>query len=174
MGANAYPELPSLPYQRTTVDMPAVVEQLRALDAPLEVRRAAYVMFRNESANGQKGINHNYVGAQADSGRWPAELTPLFQGTVIATEGGTGRQRIFLAFHGLAGCLAFLADRVRRRGLYIGGDTHRVLTMHVWTPADLARAYHKEWVRGDPTAELPDDARRGFLSMYAQALSLFS
>lgn len=30
----------------------------------------AYAIFRNESANGKKGVNNNYGGIQADNARW--------------------------------------------------------------------------------------------------------
>jgi hypothetical protein len=63
-----------LPYKKTTVSMTAVNPYIASLHVPAEVKRAAYIIFRIESANGSKGVNSNFVGAQADSGRWQKEL----------------------------------------------------------------------------------------------------
>ena len=71
---NAYPELPSTPYQRTSVPMSGVTAYLKALGVPAALKRAAYVIFRNESRNGQSGICNNYVGAQADAVRMAIEI----------------------------------------------------------------------------------------------------
>lgn len=171
---NAYPELPVVPYRKTTVPMSLAIEALKRLDVPTEVRRAAYIMFRNESANGQKGVNENYAGLQADGSRWPDSLTKWIAGTVVLPENQTGKQRRFLAFDHVDGCLAFLCDRVQSRGLYIGGMTHLVLRMEIQTPTDLCRAYQKEWVKGSATAEPDAAALSGFLSMFEQAQGFFT
>lgn len=171
---NAYPELPRLPYQATSVSMLAVTASLAMLSFPVEVKRCAYVVFRNESANGHSGINNNYVGAQADGGRWPEALTPLFSGTVEKIENGTGRLRLFLAFDDVGDCLAFLCNRLQARGLYVGGTVRSSrLTMDVRTPTDLAIAYTIEWVTGEPNARPSPEALSGFLSMFNQAVGLF-
>jgi hypothetical protein len=171
---NAYPELPQLPFQRTSVVMADVVASLNRQAVDVAIRRAGYVMFRNESGNGAKGINNNYIGAQADGQRWPAFLTPSFAGTVTLAENGTNIQRIFLAFNDLDGCIAFLMNRVSSRGLFIGGTTHLVLTMPVTSPNDLAVAYHREWVTGSATSDPSADELASFLSMYGQATTLIT
>jgi hypothetical protein len=171
--SNAYPELPRLAYARTTVPMADVTLYLRTLPVAAEIRRACYVLFRIESGNGHSGINNNYVGAQADGGRWPAALDASLAGTVVKAENQTGRERIFLAFTSWTGSVDFLVDRVGARGLYVGGATHQVVSMAVEDAHGLARAYQKEWVTGSAAAE-PDAAQLGeFLSIYAQAASLF-
>jgi hypothetical protein len=169
---NAYPDLPRLAFHRTSVAMADVVTTLQASSALLEAKRAGYVMFRNESGNGAKGINNNYIGAQADSGRWPDSLTDGFAGTVTIKENATNRQRIFLAFKTLAGNIDFLMNRVLSRGLYVGGHTHRVLVMSVDDEEALARAYHKEWVTGSAGSEPSANEQTAFLSMYHQAVHL--
>lgn len=171
---NAYPELPVLPFQRTSVAMADVVAALQASAALLEAKRAGYVMFRNKSGNGSKGINNNYIGAQADSGRWPDSFTDSFAGTVTVKENGSNRLRIFLAFKTLAGNIDFLMNRVLTRGLYVGGHTHLVLTMSVDDEEALARAYHKEWVTGSANSEPSADETTSFLSMYHQAVHLIT
>lgn len=169
---NAYPELPELAFQRTSTPMAAVVTALIAQPVDVEIKRAGYVMFRNESGNGAKGINNNYVGVQADGQRWPAAFTPSFAGTVMLPENGTHIQRIFIAFYDLSGCIAFLMNRVASRGLYIGGTTHLVLTMDVTSPTDLATAYHREWVTGSAVSDPSAAELSSFLSMYKQAQQL--
>ncbi len=171
---NAYPELSALQFQRTSVTMDDVVNALNASDHATNVKRACYVMFRNESGNGSKGINNNYCGAQADSGRWPDSLTSLYSGTVTIRENGTQLLRIFLAFKTMPGNLEFLMNRILSRGLYIGGQTHLVLQMEVNSEDDLARAYHKEWVTGSVTSEPSTEEKAAFLSMYHQAVNLIT
>lgn len=173
IGRGAYPELPERPYEATTVSMADVANALALQDAFPEVRRAAYVIFRIESGNGGHGLNNNYVGAQADGGRWPEALTPLFTGVVEKVENGTGRLRLFLAFRDVGGCIAFLCNRLTARGLYVGGTTHQVITMAVFGPEQLARAYFKEWVTGSARAEPSAQFVADFLSMYRQAVELF-
>ena len=170
---NAYPELPSLPYFPTSVPMAEVIGALAALPVANEIKRSAYVMFRNESGNGKSGINNNYVGAQADSGRWPDKLTHLFYGVVAKRENRTGKDRLFLAFRDVGDCLSFLCDRVQNRGLYVGGATSKVVKMAVPDAATLARAYHKEWVSGSAASEPGADEVAAFLSMYRQAAGYF-
>ena len=169
---NAYPELPILAYERTNVSMADVVAALNDADANTAVKCSSYVLVRNESENGSKGINNNYCGAQADTRRWPEDLTPLFSGTATAVEGGTGRTRIFIAFKDLADNLTFLLKRLFDRGLYIGGKTHVVISMDISSEDDLARAYHKEWVSGSADSEPSDKEKANFLSMYRQGVKL--
>jgi hypothetical protein len=129
----------------------------------------------SDTGGGAKGINNNYCGAQADSGRWqPESLTSSFAGTVTIRENGTQRLRIFLAFKTMQGNLDFLMNRVLSRGLFIGGHTHLVLTMNVNSEDDLARAYHKEWVTGSAASEPSAHETADFLSMYGQAMELIT
>lgn len=166
---NSYPEKPIVPYRKTTVPMKDVIAYIYSLPVELEVKRATYIFFRNESTNGTKGINNNYAGIQADSGRWPAKFDAHVVGTVELKENGTGLLRRFVAFKDFRASVDFLADRVKARGLYVGGTTHKILTMKVPDADTLARAYYKEWVKGSATAEPTPEAKRNFLSMYKQA-----
>lgn len=150
------------------------IDAFNASDQTTDVKRAGYVMFQNESGDGAKGINNNYCGAQADSGRWPEPFTNSFAGTVTIRENGTQRLRIFLAFKTMPGNLDFLMNRVLSRGLYIGGQTHHVLTMNVNSEDDLSRAYHKEWVTGSATSEPSAEETASFSSMYRQAMELIT
>ena len=172
--ANAYPELPTEPYERTSVPMPDVITYLQDAALPVEVKRATYIVFRIESANGRSGVNNNYSGMQADGARWPDSLTHYFTGTTTATEGGTGRQRIFLCFDSWHDSVACLADRLAARGLYVGGTTHLVTQINVTSATVLAQAYTKEWVTGSATAEASAASIGNFLSMYAQAADYFN
>lgn len=170
---NSYPEKPILPYKKTTVSMTVVNPYIASLHVPAEVKRAAYVLFRNESANGSKGVNNNYCGIQADSGRWQKELDALIVGTVKLKENQTGRERLFVAFKDFTGSIAFLINRVQARGLYVGGTTHKILTMHIQSAHDLAVAYQCEWVKGEAHAKPTAQELSNFLSMYNQAKALF-
>jgi len=170
---NYYPEKPIVFYVKTSVEMAIVILYLKVLDVDKEVKRMAYIMFRNESANGSRGINNNYCGFQADAGRWAAVHDAKIYGVVKKVENGTGKERLFLAFENVNGCLDMLIERVQGRGLFIGGTTHKILKMEIKTASDLARAYKKEWVAGSATAEPNNAEMQNFLSMYGQAVKLF-
>ena len=170
---NAYPELPALEYERTSVPMTEVIAYLTMESRACEVKRAAYIMFRNESANGSSGINNNYAGIQADGARWPAKYDAAFAGTVTEPENGTGITRIFLAFHDWRTSVDMLCDRVEARGLYIGGSTHLITHMAIATETDLATAYLREWVHGAAGYQPTQGELANFESMYSQASALF-
>jgi hypothetical protein len=165
---NAYGEKPMVPYRATTVDMSDVIDYLQVQDMPVEVKRATYIIFRNESANGHAGVNNNYVGAQADGRRWDAKWDDYIVGIVEEWE-NNGGDRLFLAFDSWETSVDFLADRVEERGLYVGGTTHLVVHMTVADEKDLAIAYEREWVTGNAEAKVPLAVFSSIASMYRQA-----
>lgn len=171
---NAYPEKPVVPYQKTTVSMTDVVAFIKTMLYGSTIKIATYVMFRNESANGSKGINNNYCGFQADSRRWDHEFDSLITGTVELHENGTHNLRRFLALRDYKACLEMLAHKVMDRGLYVGGETHTIIKMDIVTPADWCRAYKIEWVTGDKNATVSTEQMQNLLSMYRQGQSVFS
>lgn len=171
---NAYPEKPLIPYKKTTVEMAQAIKDIRILEGLPEQKRMTYLIFRNESGNGQSGLNFNFCGFQADGGRWDSKFDSLISGVVSKIENGTGKQRLFLAFNDVSGCIEMLLDRVKGRGLYVGGTTHKIWKDHLITDAtDLCSAYIKEWVRGSESATPSLDELKSFLSMYKQATVLF-
>ena len=171
---NYYPEKPLVEYVKTKVEMAIVIAYLKSLKIDTEIKRTAYIMFRNESGNGQRGICNNYAGFQADSGRWSAVHDSKIYGVVEKTENGTGKKRLFLAFKDFTGCIDMLVERVQGRGLFVGGDTKKIWQAHIDSPETLARAYKKEWVSGSAAAEPSQIEKDNFLSMYNQAVRLFS
>lgn len=170
---NAYPDLPMVPYERTTVTMMDVVDHIRSTGADVEVQRTGYIMFRVESANGTKGVNNNYIGMQADGSRWPDSLTPYFSGVTAEPENGTGNMRLFLAFARWEDCVDCLLNRVKARGLYIGAKAIPISHLLVSTETDLVRAYTKEWAQGNAAAEPDANTIAAWQSMYGQAAALF-
>lgn len=176
MATNSYPEKPILKYQKTSVEMGLVVAAIKELQIPVEVKRAAYIVFRNESANGSRGINNNFVGAQADAGRWSEKFDNHITGVVYKTENGTGKMRIFLAFGSYKDSVSFVADRVEARGLYVGGNLvvkSIGLKMDIKTPEDLAVGYQRGWVKGSKFYVPTEKENSDFLSMYRQAAKIF-
>ena len=95
---NYYTELPEIPYQKTSVDLADVVIYAKSLIGKYkkETVRMALAIFRNESANGTKGVNHNYAGIQADVGRWK-NLPGQPIATCVKIDSG-GDARRFLCF----------------------------------------------------------------------------
>lgn len=167
---NAYPEKVTVPYQRTTVEMGLVVTYLKSLAIPKQIKCMAYIMFRNESGNGKSGFNNNYGGIQADSGRWQEKYDDAITGVVIKKENATDKMiRFFCAFKSWQTCLDMMLDRVKARGLYIGGQTNFITQAVIINAEDLALAYYREWVTGQKDY-VPDSVKiNNFLSMYRQA-----
>jgi hypothetical protein len=170
---NYYPEKQLMPYVKTSVEMGKVILYLQKVNAPIEVKRMTYVVFRNESANGRSGICNNYCGFQADSGRWDAKYDLSIYGVVRKVENGTGKERFFLAFKDFSDCLNMLIDKMEARGLYIGGTTYKIWKHTITDASELSRAYKKEWVSGSVNAEPSADELKNFVSMYNQAKDLF-
>ena len=73
--------------------MSDVIESANSItEYPIEVKRMAYIMFRNESANGKSGVNNNYIGFQSDSGRWQSKYDKYFVGVCIRKENSAPRR----------------------------------------------------------------------------------
>ena len=170
---NAYPEKPIVPYEKTSVNMALAIKSIAALPVLTEIKRALYVFFRTESANGNSGVNNNYFGIQADGARWPKEFDDLISGICEKKENQTGKLRLFCAFKTYEDCLKMMAVRFKDRGLYVGGKTWKIVEMSVNTPKDLAIAYKREWVKGNKDYNPTELEIKNFLSMYKQAESLF-
>ena len=162
---NFYPQFPEIPYQRTSVDMPTVVVFAKSLVGkyPKEVVRTAYCIFRNESSNGNSGVNENYIGLQGDVGTWEGLSLQDVIGTSVKVD-GAGDTRRFICFNenGYAACFEFLCYKVNQRGMYIGADG-------VSTPDDLAESYQKKWVSNPKEDTL--EARNDFKSLYKSSLT---
>jgi hypothetical protein len=137
---NYYPELPEIPYKKTSVKMSDVIEYANSItEYPIEVKRMAYIMFRNESANGLKGVNNNYAGIQADNARWSG----LKGAVATSVRIDSGKQlRRFICFDDASGykdTFNFLCVKVQQRGMYIGAFGIREID-------ELVPAYLKKWV----------------------------
>lgn len=124
MTKNAYPELPEMKYKRTAVEMPFVVAFAKTLQIkyPLSSIRMAYAIFRNESANGSRGVNNNYGGVQADLVRWtnlPGE--PI--GTCVKVDSGNVTRR-FLCFdeNGYKTCFELMCIKATDRSMVNASD----------------------------------------------------
>lgn len=174
MSVNSYPEKKIIPYQKTSVSMSLqVIPYLQSLTLPTEVKRATYIIFRNESGGGASGINNNYIGAQADSGRWSDKFNDSIVGIAQKKENKTGKLRLFLAFSSFKTSVDMMADRVQARGLFIGGTTHKILIMSVPNVQYLCVAYQREWVKGEPHYNPTDDEMNNFIAMYEQSRNYF-
>lgn len=161
---NSYPDLPVIPYKHTSIGMPYVVAFAKTLVPVygLEVVRTAYCMFRNESGNGQFGVNNNYSGIQADCGVWTG-LTGAIA-TCIKKD-GAGDLRRFICFdeQGYKTSFDFTCKKVKERGMYIGAKG-------VNNSSDLVHAYFKKWVGTEETT----DNIKNFTSLYNSAVKVFN
>lgn len=170
---NFYSTFPEQPYYRTQVEMGEVIARLKQFEVLAAIKIACYVIFRNESGNGRSGINNNYCGFQADSGRWPAHLDKYVTGWTQKKENMTGKSRLFLTFSNVSGSLAFLIDRIQSRGLYVGGTCNVIKQGYIADPEDWCKFYWKSWVLGKEDAEIPKSELSGLLSMYKQGGRVF-
>ena len=165
---NSYPELPEIAYLRTKIGMPLVVLFARTLVGKYlkEVVRTAYVIFRNESANGNSGVNNNYIGEQADVGKWEGLDMTNVVGTCVKTDNADDTRR-FICFNenGYKDCFAFLCYKVFERKMYIGAPG-------IVNADDLYEAYQKLWV-SNPKEDTAD-ARKDFKSLYNSSLTAIS
>jgi len=164
MTKNYYNGFPEIPYTRTSVEMPFVVAFSKTLVGKYdkEIVRASYCIFRNESANGNSGVNNNYAGIQADNAVWEGLPIENIIGTCVKKD-GAGDVRRFICFNdkGYQTCFEFLCYKVNQRGIYIGASG-------VNNSDDLARSYQEKWVANpkEDTAQ----ARADFKSLYNSSL----
>jgi hypothetical protein len=171
---NYYPDLPFIPFKRTTAEMDSVIAMIKMFNVSSNIKAAMYTMFRFESLNGTKGINNNYCGIQADAARWPAEFTQFMSGVVSLKENNTNRNRLFIGFTSLVGCLTMLCDRVQKRGLFVGGTTYKITNISILNPETFALAYKCEWVTGDPGYIPTKKEINDISSTYMKGLKLFA
>lgn len=130
---NVYPELKEVPYAKTTVTKAEVIAYLKSRnDFDVNIKRSVLAIWRNESANGSKGVNNNYFGIQADNNKWP-DSTSYVTGTSIKVDSG-GATRRFAVFADYKSNLLFMLNTIRRRNLVAN------------TAEEWAKKYVYEWV----------------------------
>jgi len=169
---NAYPELKEVPFVKTQIDEQLVIAYIAAMPILREIKRAAYIFFCNESAHGKAGVNDNYGGIQADGSRWNKMFDTMIVATTVTPENMTGDERRFCVFDKWQSSIYMLVYKVQQRGIFIGGYAHPYALMEPHNPADFAKAYWDEWVKGDsstpPTGEVED-----IVNQYNKAAQLF-
>jgi len=172
----AYPLLPQLPYKKTSIDMDSVIAYIKTLALPLEVKRATYVIGRNESANGHNGVCFNMIGLQSDGDKFPNKYSVHFVGFCIEKENLTGKQRGFLCFEKWQSSFDILSDEILNRGLYVGGKLHEPMYCSFTdvTEANFCQAYEDLWVYGNKDYKPTKIEVSDFTSMYNQAKKIFS
>lgn len=171
---NAYPSKEIIPFHSVDIGMQPIITGIKASVYPVEVKRSAYILQRNETANGHSVVNGtNTGGIQSDGAKWPDKWDDAIVATCIMNENRTGKERGFVVFDTLQHGIDFMCERIEARGLYIGGTTHKITNVTITTPAELAKQYYCEWVEGDAQYHLTDDELNDFLSMYEQATKLF-
>jgi hypothetical protein len=173
--SNFYPSLPVVDFRSTHVEMGAIIDSIKRSNYPVEAKRSAYVIIRNENLNGQKVINGtNVCGVQSDCGRWQHQYDSTIIATCIKNENLTGKTRGFVVFDSLDSGINFLLDRIQAKGLFIGehidGKYHKG---DVCTPEQLADAYEDEWVYGEDHKTTLEEIK-DFTSMYNQAKKIFA
>lgn len=171
---NYYDDKKQVAYFNAKVEMAAIINHINNASAPVEVKRMAYIILRNESANGNSVVNGtNAAGVQSDSGRWPSKWDAAIVATTIKKGNREGYDRGFVVFDTLANCVQFLCERLQVRGMYIGGFSYKYYKKDVTNADTLAACYDAEWVFGNNTRRSKPEDIDGFISMYKQAAKLF-
>jgi len=160
---NFYPQFPEIDYKKTSIEMPVVVLFAKSLVGkyPLEVVRSAYCIFRNESANGLKGVNNNYAGIQADNAAWEGLDLDNVIGTSVKKD-NFGDTRRFICFNenGYKTSYEFLCYKVQQRGMYIGAPL-------IEKPIQVAFSYQRKWVGLDSKQiRFDTEETKSFISLY--------
>lgn len=170
---NAYPELTEIDCVIHSVPMDAINDYIKSIPYIKEVKIITNVIIRNETGNGKSFLCNNGCGQQADGARLPDKWIPFISGTFLKKENMTGSMRRFVAFKDWTTTIALLADRVFKRGIYVGENVDsNYYKGDVKTPQDAAIAYWQEWVVGNqtqPSKQFISD----FVSMYNQAAKIF-
>ncbi|MBS1579075.1 MAG: hypothetical protein JST29_05495 [Bacteroidetes bacterium] len=169
---NAYPSLPEVAYQQTVTPKQDIVDYIAQQNITQEVMAAVYMITCNESRSGKAGINNNITGTQADGNKLGNGFDDKVIATTVIAENMTGDQRRFCVFANWQDSVDYLINRVQGRGLYIGGYAHPYANMQINSVADFARAYTKEWVRGDGSAEPKWADEVDFIAGYEKAAAV--
>ena len=171
---NAYPNVPVIQYQKTSVSDADTVAYMLGLNQPLNVKRAAYTIFYIESADGKDGLNNNYEGIQADGDKLGEPWDDLVIATIVEPETMTGNPRRFCVFANWSDPLDYLINRVSGRGLYIGGYAHPYANMNVTDPTSFGLAYYREWVEGDGTATPSASDLNDIVEVYNKSVTVIT
>lgn len=175
MVKNYYPSKVIVSFQSVNTGIQPLINAIKASNLAVDVKRAVYVIIRNETANGHSVVNGtNPGGVQSDSGQWPAKWDDAIVATCVKEENRTAKERGFVVFNTLQHGIDFMCERIQARGIYIGGHTHKITNEAITSPAQLAGAYYREWVEGDAQYHPTDDELNDFLSMYKQAETIFA
>jgi len=130
---NVYDKLKEVPYEQTTVSKAEVIAYLNYATAfDVNIKRSVLAIWRNESANGSKGVNNNYFGIQADNSKWP-DGDAFIIGTSVKVDSG-GATRRFAVFADYKSNLNFMLNTIRRKNL-VGN-----------TAEEWAKKYVFEWI----------------------------
>ena len=177
---NDYPDLQQLDYLQTNVDRDYARSYFSKANYSAEVITAAMTVMRIESSL-INGVNNNYCGIQADSGRWIGYNSWVtngkFAGVVYKKEAGTSNMRWYMAFDSFESCADFLLDRVKSRGVYFGGFAIPHALSWINSIDSFATAYYKEWVEGSrflKKAVQDYDNYGDLVSIYNQEYKYFS
>jgi len=171
---NAYPELPVVPYFNKKVEMGVIINAVKQQLVPVEIKRSAYIILRNETGNGDSVVNAtNAAGVQSDGDRWPTKWDKNIVATTIKKGNYDNGLRGFVVFDTIENSIAFLCERIQARGLYIGGFAHKFYKKDITDVAMLCEAYYYEWVHGQATPKPTVKEIQDFESMYSQAAIIF-
>jgi len=171
---NFYPEKRVVPFFIKSVEMGEIITSIKAQQVPVEVKRSAYIILRNESSNGKKVVNGtNAAGVQSDSGRWLNKWDSHIVATTIQQGNREGYLRGFVVFDTLESSIAFLCERLQARGIYKGGFAHKIYKKEITDVKDLCEAYYSEWVYGYKNPQIGSSEQNAFTSMYRDASNTF-
>lgn len=149
---NAYPNVPVVPYKKTTVSRSEAAAYIASLNVSDAIKASAYTIFLIESGNGKKGINNNYAGIQADGGKIGRGMDNRVIATTVIDDNAPGyTPRRFVVFEKWQHSIDYTVALVSGRGLFIGGYAKPYANMQVTGVTTLCIAYYREFVTGTKT-----------------------
>jgi hypothetical protein len=153
--------LPLLPSKRTTVPESDVINYLRNASTALSIKRAAYVIFINESAHGKKGINNNYICLQTDGGGFIGSDLNYVSGTTMKRDnkhpdGSGGNCRSFATYDTWQRCIDHLIAVMESRK-QSSTSTRKMVPTDPNNAYYFGEGYIKNWVG---VKDIPANATR--------------
>ncbi len=161
--------LPYVQYVKTSVPLSSVINYLKSNTTySSSVKRAAYAVFKIESAGGAKGVNNNYIGLQTDGGGFIPTDTNYVKGTTSRVDSG-GQCRAFATYNTWQECIDHLLAVMESR-LQSGNSARKMVPTNADDAAYFGQGYARNWVGKTDLIGIGISARTG-AQLYEEAIN---
>ena len=167
--------LPTLNYIGTPVSKADLLQYIDSTNYSVEIKTAVMTIVVQEVDNDSTGtikigVNNNMVSAQGDGNKWDKSYNKYFTGVTFT------KSRWFMCFDTWQHSVDFMLDRVKVRGMYIGGYAPMYAKTTINNLDTFITAYQQEWVEGRHILSAPIDQKQkdSLSSIYNHAYKYFS